>query len=125
MKNCFATIVYVVVNADHNFVYFYPKEKVVVAPKDMERVAGKINSDMKSGFNAMVTYDLESIKKATPFVVYNGTKLKDVNNKTTNTDWKFRNWREPSNGRTSNRPFIRSIVSMTTLPFSTLTSFST
>ena len=73
----------------------------------------------------MVTYDLESIKKDTPFVVYNGTKLKDVNNKTTNTDWKFRNWREPSNGRTSNRPFIRSIVSMTTLPFSTLTSFST
>ena len=37
----------VVVNVDQNFVYFYSREQVVVAPKGVKRVGGKIKSDKK------------------------------------------------------------------------------
>ena len=83
----------VVVNADKTFVYLYPKEQAVATPKGVKRVGGNIKSDTKAGFTAMVTRELESINMATPFVVYNGTKLKDAKNKKITLIWKFRNWR--------------------------------
>ena len=68
----------VVVNVDHTFVYFYPEWQVVVAPKFTDRVVIKVKSDAKSRFTSMVTRDIDSSKMTTPFVVYNGTKLKDA-----------------------------------------------
>ena len=71
----------------------------------MKRFGGKIKSYMKAVFTVMVTCDLESRKIATPFVVYNGTKLKDARNKTTTLDWKFRNLRDLSNRCTAHMAF--------------------
>ena len=53
----------------------------------------------------MVMCELDSRYMATPFVLYNGTKLKDTENKTTTLSWKFQNWHDLSNGRTAHMAF--------------------
>ena len=53
----------------------------------------------------MVTCDIYSSKMTSPFVVYNGTKLKDMKNKTTALAWKLRNWHDLSNIPTDHMAF--------------------
>ena len=72
----------------------------------------------------MVTCELDSRNMAAPFVVYNGIKLKDAKKKKLH-------WLGSSVIDVTSQmdvhitwPFRRSICSMTTLPLSTLASFS-
>ena len=55
--------------ADQTIVYFYPEESVVVAPKNTKRVGGRVKSDAKAGFTAMVSVYLGTIQMDAPFFV--------------------------------------------------------
>ena len=59
----------VMLNADKTFVYFYPEDYVVVAPKNTKRVGGRVNSDTKYGFTAIVKVNLDTSQMDAPFVV--------------------------------------------------------
>ena len=62
----------VMLNADQMFVYFYPEESVVVAPKNTKKVSGRVKLDAKAGFTAMVTVNLGTlgtIQMDAPFAV--------------------------------------------------------
>ena len=72
-------------NSDQTFLRFYPDKETVIAPKGTKRIGGKIKSDAKAGFTSMVTVNLGTSCMDPPFVVYNGTKLKDARNPTANT----------------------------------------
>jgi hypothetical protein len=91
----------VMLNSDQTFVHFYPDEEVVIlASKGTKRVGGKVKSDAKAGFTAMVTCDLGSSRMADPFVVYNGTKLVKAKNPTTTLAYKYKDRRVPSSKAT-------------------------
>ena len=95
----------VMLNADQTFVNFYPEEDVVVAPKGVRRVGGRVKADVKAGFTAMVSCNLLTSKMDPPFVVYNGTKLKDARYREQTLAWKWRNWRNSALGRTGYMAF--------------------
>ena len=59
----------VMLNADKTFVYFYLEESVVVDPKNTNRVGGRVNSDTKSGFTAIVKVNLGTSQMDALFVV--------------------------------------------------------
>ena len=59
----------VMLNADRTFVYFYPEESVVVAPENTKRVGGRVNSDTKAGFTAIVKVNLGTSHMDAPFFV--------------------------------------------------------
>ena len=61
----------VVVNTDQNFMYFYPEEQVIVAPKVTKSVNSKVKSDKKTEFTSMVTCNMDYRNTTPPLVVYN------------------------------------------------------
>ena len=95
----------IVLNADQTFVNFYPEEQVVAAPKGVNRVGGRVKADVKAGFTAMVSVNMATSKMDPPFVVYNGTKLKDAVHPAQTLAWKYRNWRHSAPGRTGYMAF--------------------
>ena len=97
----------VLMNANQTFVYFYPEEYVVVAPKSTKRVSGRFKPDGKAGFIAMVTVNLGTSQMDAPFVVYNGTKLKDAKNPKSTLAYRYRHWRYLSIGRSGHMVFQR------------------
>ena len=97
----------VMLNADHTFVYFYPEKYVVVAHKNKNRVGGRVKSDANAGFTAMVTVNLGTIQMDAPFVVYNGTKLKDSKNPQSTLVYRYRHWRDLSIGSSGHMYFQR------------------
>ena len=97
----------VMMNANQTFVYFYPEESVVIVPQNTKRVGGRVKSDAKDGFTAMVTFNLGTIKMDVPFAVYNVTKLKDAKNPKYTLAYIYRHWRDLSIGRSGHMNFHR------------------
>ena len=97
----------VMLNTDQTFVYFYPEDSVVVAYKNTKRVGGRVKSDAKAGFTAMVTVYLGTIQMDATFVVYNGTKLKDSKKPKYTLAYTYMHWRDLSIGRSGHMDFQR------------------
>ena len=97
----------VMLNTNQAFVYFYPQESVVVALKNKKRVGGKVKLDTKDGFTTMVTVNLGTGQMDAPFVVCNGTKLKDAKNPKSNLAYRYRHWRNLSIGISGQMAFHR------------------
>ena len=94
-------------NANQTVVYFYPEVSVVVAPKNTKNVGCRVNLDTNAGFNAMFTVNLGTRQMDAPFVVYNGTKLKDAKNQKSTLSYRYRHWRDLSIGRSGHMDFQR------------------
>eukprot|EP00957_Ditylum_brightwellii_P025825 1953981-Ditylum_brightwellii.AAC.1 len=81
----------VILNADQTFVKIFPEETKVAAKKVSRRVGGKIKADVKVGITLMVVVELNSSSMVNPFIVFNGTKIKDAKNPRSTHAYKYRN----------------------------------
>jgi len=95
----------VMLNMDQTFVNFYIEETHVIAPKGTKRVGGKISAEVKKGFTLMVIVNMLTSEIDAPFLVYDGTKMKDAKYPERTLAYKYKNWRGSASGRTAHMAF--------------------
>ena len=76
-------------------------------PQNKKRFGVRVKSDVKAGFTAMVTVNLGTSYMDAPFVVYNGTKLKDAKKPKYTLAYTYMHWRDLSIGRSGHMDFQR------------------
>ena len=97
----------VILNSNQTFVYFDLEESVVVSPKNTKRVCGMVKSYAKAGFAEIVKVNLGTSYMDAPFLLFNGTKLKDTKNPKSTLAYRYRHWRDLSIGRSGHISFQR------------------